>query len=159
MNRLVENTLKLLIVKTYEAPKTLVFEVLTNDKHIQRWHAPPNMEVIKASCDFREGGSYSIRIGSNKQTYDLEGQYQRIQPPKRISYTQKAPNSTFDTLIDIELEEINGITTMRFKHSGFVTQRDRENSLMGWNSALDQVPHILREMLDAKKDGKKGKGS
>lgn len=145
-----DNKEKLMIIREFNAPKSLVFEVLTKEEHLKNWHAPGSMEVIEADCDFKEGGRYSITIGSDKFKYTLGGTYKKIEAPNKITYTQNTPNITYDTQINISLSENKGVTTMKFIHAGFPSSQDRDNSLKGWTAAIEQIPQLLAELLEKK---------
>ena len=49
---------EVLITRTVHAPRKLVFEAMTEPRHLKQWLGPRVMTVTVAEADLREGGAW-----------------------------------------------------------------------------------------------------
>src|ERR1700675_2659963 len=61
-NRIADD--ELLIVRTFNAPPSVVFALWSNAEHMKRWMGPKNFTCSQAIIDFRVGGAYRAMIKS-----------------------------------------------------------------------------------------------
>ena len=103
------------------------------------------MEVPYAEGDLKVGGKYKFgmqRTGTDGPVFELFGEYKVFDRPNKLVYTQASKmggKELPDTEIAITLEETDWKTTMKFAHSGFPTEQERDQSGMGWPSAFDKL--------------------
>jgi uncharacterized protein YndB with AHSA1/START domain len=97
-----------------DAPRELVFDVLTDPKHIQRWMGPAALEMVSGESDLRVGGRYRyVYRAPDGQEFAFSGVYKEIDPPAKAVRTY-----VFELFPDAEavetmtLEEKNGKTTI-----------------------------------------------
>lgn len=146
-----ETTLR--IEKRFNAPKQLVFDVLTKPEHIKHWSCPKGMIISSSEGEVRVGGSYkyTMKQEGGDREHTLGGEYIRIEPPDQVVYTQYVimanGQKMHDTEISITLEEDGTETIMTFVHSGFPTKKDRDMSGMGWPSAFEKLENYLPSLL------------
>jgi uncharacterized protein YndB with AHSA1/START domain len=53
---------QLVITRTFNAPRELVFEAFTDPKHLMKWWGPHGCTVISCEADPRAGGTWCISI-------------------------------------------------------------------------------------------------
>jgi uncharacterized protein YndB with AHSA1/START domain len=53
--------LEILLTREFEAPITLVFDVLTKPEHVRKWFAPFGDKMTVCSIDLRVGGTFVPR--------------------------------------------------------------------------------------------------
>jgi len=143
----VNGTETLRIERTYTAPADAVFRAFTSEEVMRRWwHARPDWETPVAEVDLRVGGA--VRVVMRNPREDSEhgggGTYTEIDPPRRLAFTWLWDNETRRTLIEIDFEEHDGQTTVRFAHHDLWDEaivRDHEE---GWNLILDNLEQELR---------------
>ena len=51
---------EVLITRTLHAPRKLVFEAMTEPRHLKQWLGPRVMTVTVAEADLREGGACAL---------------------------------------------------------------------------------------------------
>lgn len=54
--------LDLVLERTLDAPRDLVWEALTNPEHLRRWFAPRPYEISELELDLRPGGIFRMRM-------------------------------------------------------------------------------------------------
>jgi uncharacterized protein YndB with AHSA1/START domain len=137
----------LLIERTFQAPAQAVFDAWTNEEVMRRWfHGQHDWETPEAQVDLRLGGS--VRVVMRDPHKDLEwgggGHYTEIDPPTRLVFTWTwDDDNDRETLIELDFEEVEGVTTVRLTHSRL---RDQESVLShegGWNACLDNLEQVL----------------
>ena len=111
------------IERTYQAPAQAVFDAWTSEEVLRRWlHAEHDWETTEAEVDLRVGGV--VRVVMRDPHKDVEygggGHYTEIDPPTRLAFTWIWDGSTTRQLIEIDFEETDGVTTVRFTHSGLL---------------------------------------
>jgi uncharacterized protein YndB with AHSA1/START domain len=137
----------LLVERTFQAPAQAVFDAWTSEEVLRRWfHAQHDWETPEAQVDLRLGGT--VRVVMRDPNEDVEyggrGHYTEIDPPTRLAFTWTWDDDTDrETLIELDLEEVEGVTTVRLTHSSL---RDEESVLShegGWNACFDNLERAL----------------
>lgn len=80
----------IVIERTIDAPRALVFEAWTDPKHLVHWyHADGGWTTPYAKTDVRPGGAFSIGFASpdGKGDFDFGGHYNEVDPPSRLVFT------------------------------------------------------------------------
>src|SRR3982751_2584908 len=104
--------------RTFRAPVEAVFEAWTSEEVLRRWwHTEQGWETSEAEVDLRVGGT--VRVVMRDPEKDVEaggrGAYTEVEPPTRLAFTWIwDDHPTRRTLIEIDFEEADGITTVRF---------------------------------------------
>lgn len=79
---------EIVMSRTFDAPRELVFEAHSSCEHIARWWGPRKYEVVACEIDFRPGGAWRIvHRGPDGDEIAFFGEYQEIVPPERIVWT------------------------------------------------------------------------
>jgi uncharacterized protein YndB with AHSA1/START domain len=133
--------------RTYDAPAQAVFDAWTSEEVMRRWwHAGHDWETSEATVDLRIGGAVRVvmRDPHKDARYGGGGVYTEIDPPRRLAFTwiwDDYPDR--EQLIEIDLEERDGATTLRFTHSNLWSEeavRDHED---GWGKVFDNLGQAL----------------
>lgn len=119
---------EIVVSRTVRAPRALVFEVLTEARHLDQWWGPDGFRNETHSLDFREGGSWSyVMHGPDGTDYDNWIGYQVIVPPERIEYLHgSSPDDTEMFEGSITLEEREDGTTEVTLRTVFPTKEQRD---------------------------------
>ena len=134
------------IERTYHAPAQAVFDAWTSEEVIRRWwRVEHDWETAEAEVDLRVGGAVRVvmRDPSKDVDYGGGGRYTEIDPPRRLAFTWIWDGDTRRTLIEIEFEERDGATTVRFTHSGLWDEEAVRSHRGGWSSVLDRLGRTL----------------
>jgi len=78
---------EIVMTRTFDAPRDLVFEAHTSCEHLTKWWGPRNYEVTECDVDFRTGGSWRIVHRSQDTEVTFYGEYLEIVVPERIVWT------------------------------------------------------------------------
>lgn len=81
------------LARTFDAPRELVFKVLSSAEHLSRWWGPAGWEWIKGDLDFRPGGRfhYCMAMPGAPPMWGLFT-YEDIAPPEKIVFRNAFSN-------------------------------------------------------------------
>lgn len=132
------------ISRSFDAPRSLVFELWTSPQHLARWWGPKDFSVPSVSLDFRPGGRYRHAIRSaDGVDYWMTGVYREIVAPERIVFTfaweDEAGRPKPWTLVTVSFEERGGQTLLTFRQEPFDTVEERDSHHGGWGECLDRL--------------------
>ncbi|MBV8790539.1 MAG: SRPBCC domain-containing protein, partial [Pseudolabrys sp.] len=90
------------IERTFDAPRQLVWDCWTRAEHIAKWFGPHGMAVPEARSDLRPGGEWRIVMRDpNGADYTGKGIYREVQAPERFTATvdvSEHPDAWFDVI-------------------------------------------------------------
>ena len=77
---------EIVIARTIDAPRELVFEAFTRVRHLSRWWGPDGFTTTTRSFDFRVGGAWDfVMHGPDGTDYQEWISWTEIVPPERIA--------------------------------------------------------------------------
>jgi uncharacterized protein YndB with AHSA1/START domain len=136
------------IERAYRAPAEAVFDAWTSEEVMRRWwHAEHDWETTEAAVDLRVGGAVRVTMRNphDGAEYGGGGRYTEIDPPKRLAFTWIWDDNAVRQLIEIDFEERNGVTTVRFTHSGLWDEEAVRSHEGGWGNAFDNLQRTLEQ--------------
>ena len=124
---------------TIDASAERVFEALISpEERVKWWGAEGSFQTTHMESDLRPGGRWAMRgLRMNGQPFTITGEYREITRPRLLVFTWlpdwqgKAETS----LVRIDLDENNGMTTVRLTHSGLTVEALRTGH-RGWPQIL-----------------------
>jgi uncharacterized protein YndB with AHSA1/START domain len=138
---------ELVITRTFDAPRALVFKAWSAPEHMTRWLGPKNFTAPHCKMDFRIGGAYRACIRSAEgQEYWMRGNYREIVEPERIVFTfawEEDGERGRDTVITVTFAEHGGKTRMTFRQAFFESISERDSHNEGWNECFDRLVQFL----------------
>ena len=155
---------EVVITRTLDAPRELVWRAWTEPERTMRWWGPKTFTSPACEIDLRIGGQYlsSMRAPDGKD-YWSTGVYREIVEPERLvmtdcfadaegntvpaSYYGMSGDWPLEMLVTVTLEEQDGKTKLTIRHSGTegVSAEDRQNMTQGWNESLDKLEQVLAD--------------
>jgi len=132
--------------RAFQAPAEAGFDAWTNGEVLGRgWHTEHDWETSEAEIDLRVGGAVRVvmRDPQTEVEYGGGGTYTEIEPPTRMAFTWTWDGDTRRTLIEIDFEERDGITTVRFTHSGLWDEEAVRSHEEGWGKLFDSLERTL----------------
>lgn len=141
-----EGTLQ--IERSYQAPAAAVFEAWTSEEVLRRWfHAERDWETPEAQVDLRVGGAVRVVMRDPDQGKEVGGggRYTEIEPPNRLAFTWTWDGEDRQTLIELDFEEAEGLTTVRMTHSGLRDEEAVSRHEYGWSNCLANLERALAE--------------
>lgn len=134
------------VERTIRASRQAVWDALTQPEQMKVWSCPAPGGVEEVTSDLRVGGSYSIRMVVDGEEHTAYGIYREIDEPRRLVYTwawtwdgPETPDAIGETVVTVELEEVDDGTEVVLVHEGFPTEESRKGHDVGWNACLDHL--------------------
>ena len=134
------------IERTFAAPAQRVFDAWTSEEVLRRWwHAEHDWETTEAEVDLRIGGAIRVvmRDPHNDVEYGGGGTFVEIEPPTRLAFTWLWDGNDTRMLIELDLEETGGVTTVRFTHGGLWDEEAVRSHEEGWSNSFDNLDRVL----------------
>lgn len=142
------------IVRKFDAPPDLVFDVWTTPEHVRNWWGFPEHPMTDCSIDLRVGGSY--RFAAQVPDFGevaFHGEYREIDRPRRLVATEiyeAAPDTV--AVNTMTLSESDGVTTLTIL-SDYPSQEARDAVIEsgmedGLQVSLDRAEAILASLQE-----------
>ncbi|HEX6118528.1 MAG TPA: SRPBCC domain-containing protein [Dongiaceae bacterium] len=141
---------ELVITRTFDAPRPLVFKAWTQAEHMVRWFGPRSYTAISAKMDVRPGGAYraGMRSPDGKEHW-MRGTSREIVEPERLVFTfsweGKEGEMGRENTISISFADVGGKTRMTFRQAFFETAQNRDEHGKGWNACFDHLADFLAD--------------
>jgi uncharacterized protein YndB with AHSA1/START domain len=146
---------ELIITRTFNAPRELVWKAWTEPERLMRWWGPKGFTAPVCKVDLRVGGRYLNCMRSQEgQDFWSTGVYREIVAPQRLvcsdsfadaegnvvpaTYYGMSPEFPLELQVTVTLEEDAGKTRMTLHHVGF-PPGEVEMCTEGWNQSLDKL--------------------
>jgi uncharacterized protein YndB with AHSA1/START domain len=126
-----------------------IFEALTNpDQLVKWWGTEGKFQATHVECDLRPGGKWKMHVqGGGGTVSTVAGEYREIERPRLLVFTWiREQEHSSETLVRWDLEEKNGVTTVRVTHSGLTTE-----SLRARNNGWPLIVGLLQTYVEASK--------
>ena len=139
---------ELVITRTFDAPRGLVFKVWAQPEHLVRWWGPRDFTTPSLKMDVRPGGTYRtcIRSPEGKEHW-MQGVYREVVEPERLAMTfaweDERGQPGHETLVTVTFADEGGKTRLTFRQAVFESVADRDSHRKGWSSFLDRLERYL----------------
>jgi uncharacterized protein YndB with AHSA1/START domain len=142
----------LVFTRTFNAPRRLVWEAMTDPAKMRRWMlAPPGYTMTVCECDARVGGA--LRLATKSEDADpamtLYGVFTEVVPPERMVHTETMVTGSGEPIGSLlethEFEEKNGVTTMRITQT--YPSKDARDGVLA--SGMDEGMEAAYQQIDA----------
>ena len=138
---------ELVITRTFDAPRRLVFRAWTRPEHMVRWLGPKDFTAPSCTMDFRPGGLYRACIRSpDGKDYWMRGIYREIVEPERIVFTfswEEDGERGRENLVTVTFAEQGEQTRMTFRQAFFESVGERDSHNEGWSECFDRLAQFL----------------
>jgi uncharacterized protein YndB with AHSA1/START domain len=137
---------ELTFVRTFDAPRELVFSMWTEAKHLAQWWGPHHFDNPVCEAEARPGGPIVIHMrGPDGNVHVMGGAYVEIMPYTRIVFTTSVDDNGVRLLEGrnvVTFEEAGGKTrmTVQSKVSGFaeIAKMMVGGFEAGWTQSLEK---------------------
>ena len=155
---------ELVITRTFDAPRGLVFAAWTDPNHAREWWGPVNYPARYVEIDARPGGAWRMCLRSTEGKPELwqGGVFREVVPPERLVFTfawDEEGERGLETLITVTFAEDGGKTRMTFRQAPFQSVEERDGHSWGWNSTFDRLVGMLKEAAAVRGDRSQGEQS
>jgi uncharacterized protein YndB with AHSA1/START domain len=153
----IDPKLDLVLDRTIDVPRELVWKVWTSPEHIPHWFVPKPWSITKCELDLRPGGIFATTMRSPEgQEFPNLGCYLEVTPKQRLVFTdtllpgyRPAPNPFFTAILTLEdkgkgtryiAQAIHGSPENSKKHEemGFFD---------GWGTVVTQMEAYIKTKL------------
>lgn len=140
---------EILITRSFEAPRLLVWEALTTPRHLLRWWGPNFCPLVACEVDLRVGGSWRyLARDADGNELGWHGVYREIEPPVRIVSTEVFEGfPDAESLNTMSLSETDGVTTLQtlVRHASKANRDGHVDSGMegGMQQTFDRLDDLL----------------
>ncbi len=152
---------KLVIVRTFDAPRERVWKAWTDPKELAAWWGPRGVTNPECEVDLNVGGTLYIVMLAGKelgalagQRWPMKGVFKEIVPNETLTFENNAVSATGEVLIQgettVRLENAeNGKTklTVTSYGRGMVPEAAQmlEGMEAGWNQSIDKLAEFLEK--------------
>jgi uncharacterized protein YndB with AHSA1/START domain len=152
---------ELVITRTFDAPRALVWRAWTEPERFMRWWGPKIFTSPSCEMDLRVGGKFlwCMQWPDGRRNYNT-GEFLEIVPPERLVYTDcfadedgnVVPASHYglpadfpeEMRVTVTFEDLGGKTKMTLTHTGLPAGEMSEMTGQGWNESFDKLAASLR---------------
>lgn len=139
---------ELTIVRTFDAPRELVFRAWTDPDQFAKWLGPEGFTAPSVTLNVTPGGAWRTCIRSEADGIERwsRGVYRHVDEPERLVFTfawEDEAGRGNDTLVTLTFADHGGKTEMTFHQAAFVSVEDRDGHELGWISSFDDLAAYL----------------
>jgi len=143
----------LVMTRTFDAPRELVFKAWTDPKQVQQWWGPHGFTNPRCEVDARRGGAIRIDMcGPNGVVYPMKAVFEEVTEPERLVFVTSAlddrGNSMFDVRNTVIFVERGGKTELTLKarvvRATAVAPQYLEGMQVGWSQSLERLQAYVR---------------
>lgn len=147
------NDTSIVMTRTFDAPRRLVWEAMTTPDKMRRWMLPPpGWTTSSLECDARVGGALKVAWKSDEAdpVMTLEGVFTEVILHEKMVHTETMKLGTgqvIGSLIEThEFAEVDGITTMRITQV-YESKEARDSALADQGQGLEACYKQLDALL------------
>lgn len=138
----------LIMHRTFDAPRILVWKAWTKAEHLLCWICPAGFRVLFAENDLRPGGRWRSGMRSPEgEDFIHCGEYLEIEKPSRLVFTHTWERNSLKpralTKIIVVLNERDGKTDMIFIQAGLATEESACSHKGGWTGAFENLARFI----------------
>lgn len=144
------SNIALTMERTFDAPIEKVFNAWTDPAVVAKWFGPEGVDTEIHEMNVEEGGTYSLTMkGSEGKLYPLHGVFKTIDAPRKLvmtwqwEKTEQITDWTNETLVTVELNDVDGKTVMSFTHEQLFDEEAKKMHDEGWASSFDKLDKIV----------------
>lgn len=138
--------LELTVNRTIAAPRQKVFNAWLSPQTLAKFMrtASGSDGPSRVSADAVKGGRFSIVMIAGEKEIPHTGTYLEIDPYSRLSFTWQSPHSLDDSVVTIDLAEVDPHTTGITLHQvKFRSEDARTGHIGGWTEILKNLEDIM----------------
>ncbi|HLJ67138.1 MAG TPA: SRPBCC domain-containing protein [Chloroflexota bacterium] len=130
--------------RSFPAPRECLWTFWTEPQELGRWWWPARFRTTY-TVDLREDGEYCFQTEPvpDLGVLCLSGVYLEVAPPERLRYTWQWAGETAGTVVCVGFDGGAASTGVRVQHSGFASEGERDNHIIGWTDCLNRLEALL----------------
>lgn len=142
---------EILITRTFDAPAALVWDAITQPRHLLRWWGPDWCPLVACDIDLRVGGAWRYLCRDmDGNELGWHGEYREIDPAERIVTTEVFEGfPEAESVNTMTLAEHDGVTTLRTLVVHSTTEYRDGHIASGMERGMQVTFDRLDDLLDA----------
>ncbi len=139
--------LELVVTRTFDAPRSLVFDAWTKPELFKLWWAPKSRGIPMLSCemDVRTGGGYRIAFGHDaSHSMAFFGKYLEVAVPSRLVWTNDESDDAAVTTVTFEEKDGGTLLVLRERYP---SKEAFDESAVGMEDTMAEQFDQLDELL------------
>jgi uncharacterized protein YndB with AHSA1/START domain len=143
---------EVLLTRSFDAPRTLVFDACTQPEHLRNWWGIDSMSMVVCEIDLRVGGKRRVVLrGPDGSEHGFGGVFREVVRPERYAHTEVYdPFPQHESLVTATFVEHAGVTTMT-SHSLYGSTEARDGHLSsgleaGARVTFDRLEELVRSL-------------
>ncbi len=142
---------ELIITRTFNAPRALVWKAWTDPAHVKQWWGPKGFNNAACEADLRVGGRFHLEMcAPDGNVYPCVGIFREIVELERIVYASEAEDGhpcgagiPPRALVTVSFAEQDGKTTLTL-HTRFESAERKQAAVaerfsISWQEALERL--------------------
>lgn len=154
-SRMTESTQQeVVITRTFDAPRELVFDAWTDPQHLQQWWGPHGFDNPRCEVDPRPGGTMLIHMrGPDGQIYPEKATFQEVVRPERLVFLDTAFDDEngvplLQVLTTVTFDDLGGKTALTLRAQVLKASPEVMEALagmeQGWSESFDKLEATLK---------------
>ncbi|OYR20272.1 SRPBCC family protein [Brucella thiophenivorans] len=139
--------LELTVNRRIAAPREKIFDAWLSPSTLANFmRVPPDsVKPSDVKTDAVKGGRFSILMHTVDRDVMHTGTYLEIKPHSRLSFTWSSPHSPDDSVVTVDLTEVDANTTdVTLNQVKFRSQEEREGHTRGWTAILANFDQLAQ---------------
>jgi uncharacterized protein YndB with AHSA1/START domain len=136
---------ELVLTRTFNAARKLVFQVWTDPKHLAQWWGPRGFTTQIREMDVRPGGAWRyVMRGPDGSEYPFDGLYVEVVEPERLVFDgsiHAAPEQRVWT--EVTFVDRGGKTEVNVRQLYSFESDATRGAPIGWNQQFDRLDEFL----------------
>lgn len=136
------NELELTVTRKIAASREKIFNAWLSPAMLVKFMQTPSADIApsKVQTDPVKGGRFSIIMVTPEREVPHAGTYLEIDPYSRLAFTWGSPHSPDDSVVTIDLAELDpGTTEITLKQVKFHNEEARNGHMKGWQAILGHL--------------------
>jgi uncharacterized protein YndB with AHSA1/START domain len=144
---------EIILRRVFDAPRALVFEMLTKCEHVRRWWGPRSLAMVECEMNVRPGGTWRhvLRNPDGSRTV-FKGTYHEIVPPEKIVATEcfdepRLGSPQWESTVTLTEQDGKTTLTSRVVHPSVQARDGHLGSGMEWGASetFDRLAELLAQ--------------
>ena len=145
----------LVMTRTFDAPRELVFKAWTDPQQVQQWWGPHGFTNPRCEVDARRGGAIRIDMrGPNGVVYPMKAVFEEVTEPERLVFVTSAlddkGNSMFEVRNTVVFVDRGGKTELTLEaqvlRATAVAPQYLKGMEIGWSQSLERLQAHVRSV-------------
>jgi len=153
----------LIMTRTFDAPRALVFRAWTDPSHVAQWWGPHGFTNPRCEWDARPGGKIHIDMrGPDGTVYPMPGEFHDVVAPERLTFSSSAVDGALEVLTTVTFADEGEQTRMTLEAIVVKATADAKFALdgmrEGWTQSLERLAgdlahtFLISRTFDAPRD-------